>query len=85
MVLKRFYQLYRSPVRGQLRKRYVKKVLKNAATGYRFINLGSVQKPVSDISKHSATCKKAIELATTGVGLIELSSEIDTYGLTSIL
>ena len=62
----------------------MKKVFNNAATGYRFINLGSLQEHVSDISVHSATCKKAIELATTGVSTIELSSEIDTYGLASI-
>ena len=83
--LKRFYQLYRSPVTGQLRKRYVKKLFKNAANGYRFINIGSLQQHVSEISLHSATCKKAIELATKGISPIELASEIDTYGLASVL
>ena len=47
--------------------------------------LGSLQEHVSDISMHSATCKKATELTTTGVSPVELSSEIDTYGLASIL
>ena len=58
--LKTFYQLYRSPVTGQLMKRYVKQLFKNAANGYRFINISSLQQHVSEISLHSATFEKAI-------------------------
>ena len=42
---------------------------------------------MSEISLHSATCKKAIDLAEIGVSPIELvnMSEIDTFGSASVL
>ena len=83
--LKKFYQLYRSDVKGQLRKRYVRRYFSTPANGYRFINLGSLQQHVSDISLHSATCKKALELGMKGISPIELVSEVDTFGLASVL
>ena len=38
-----------------------------------------------DLSLHSATCHKAIDLGSKGISPIELTSEIDTFGLASVL
>ena len=38
-------QCYRSPVTGLFRKRYVKKLFKNAANAYEFINIGQSWPP----------------------------------------
>ena len=84
--MKKFYQLYRSPEIGQLRKRPVKTLLHGKpASGYRFINLGELQKRVSDVSLHSATCNNAIDLGSKRVSPVELVSEIDSFGLASVL
>ena len=83
--LKKFYQLYRSAETGQLRKRYVKRYYSGVAEGYRFINLGSLQEHVSEISLHSATCKKAIDLGLKGISPVEITSEVDTFGLVSVI
>ena len=52
---------------------------------YRLINLNKLQDHVSEISLHAATCKKAITLALQGQSPIQLKSEIDNYGLASVL
>ena len=52
---------------------------------YRLINLNKLQDHVSEISLHAATCKKAITLALQGQSPIKLKSEIDNYGLASVL
>ena len=52
---------------------------------YRFINLGSLQEHVMDLSLHAATCKKAINLGSQGISPIEITSEIDNFGLASVL
>ena len=52
---------------------------------YRLINLNNLQDHVSELSMHAATCKKASELALQGQSPIILNSEIDNYGLASVL
>ena len=84
--IKRYYQLYRSPFTGQLKKRVVSKLFDSTASGYRLVNLASLQKYVGEISLHSASCKAALEyVSSNGQSPIVLISEIDNYGLASIL
>ena len=52
---------------------------------YRLINLNNLQDHVSELSMHAATCKKASELALQGQSSIILNSEINNYGLASVL
>lgn len=69
-----------------MRKRYVRNNFNNKrASGYRIINLGELQDHISEISLHSSTCQKAIELGLKGVSAVQLSSEINSYGLASII
>ena len=42
------------------------KVSDHTVDGYRFVNLASLQRHVSDISLHAATCEKARNVAIFG-------------------
>ena len=86
LILKKIYQLYRFPYTGQLKKRVVSQLFDNTASGYRLINLTSLQNYVSEISLHSATCKAALDYVISNKqSPIVLVSEIDNYGLASVL
>ena len=50
---------------GKLKKRIVRKLVDNTSSGYRLINLGSLQTYVVEISLHSATCKAALDYAVS--------------------
>ena len=71
---------------GQLKKRIVRKLVDNTGSGYRLINLGSLQTYIGEISLHSATCKAALDYAVSNMkSPIVLVSEINNYGLASVL
>ena len=50
---------------GQLNKRIVRKLVDNTGSGYRLINLGTLQTYIVEISLHSATCKAALDYAVS--------------------
>ena len=79
------YELFRCD--GKLRKRRVKTKFNchDNAEGYRLMHLNSLQTLIKDISVHSSMCAVGIEMSKNGESPIQLVSEINTYGLASVL
>ena len=63
----------------------IRKIKNLGPKGYRFVNLECLQSHVSDITMHVCLCPEAIQLATNGQPPIKLETEVQSYGLASVI
>ena len=81
--------IYKSHLMGSDKslKMKIKRIISNdpKPTGYRFMNLDSLQSHVSEITLHACLCPEAIELASKGSPPLKIETELRNLGLASIL
>lgn len=78
---KKNYYIYRSK-EGKFQKH---KITNITASGYRLINLKSMQEHFTEITTHTIFCEAARTIACNGGSAINLESQLSSYGLACIL
>ncbi|CAC5392904.1 unnamed protein product [Mytilus coruscus] len=78
---KKKYYIYRSK-EGKYQKHTITNI---SASGYRLINLKSIQDHFTEITTHTMFCEAARTIAYNGGSAINLESQLSSYGLACIL